>query len=315
MPDWSELYVKIKRECSPQDKIRRNLIKNLSNLTKRNVILYYSGWLQKPQLTKTIDFGISDADKTGFMTVIHKMDRSKGVDLILHTPGGDMAATESIIEYLRSMFGKNIRAIVPQMAMSGGAMIACACNQIVMGNQSSIGPFDPQINGIPCQAILKDLQKAVAEITANNMNAYKWQPIIQKYPLGFFSHCEQSIAMAEEVVRKNLRECMFNDLDADAAQNLIDGIFEKLGSNSETKMHARHISKQYAIDCGLNVFDLEKDQKLQEAVLSLHHACILTFEQSPATKIIENQNGKSYISMCPPSLLHSNPLVQFPPFP
>jgi hypothetical protein len=224
-----------------------------------------------------------------------------------------MAATESIIEYLRSMFSTDIRAIVPQMAMSGGAMIACSCSQIVMGNQSSIGPFDPQINGIPCQAILKDLEKAVQEIGANNINAYKWQPVIQKYPLGFFSHCEQASLMAEEVVRKNLESCMFKDLDPEIKKIKINGILEKLGSNAETKMHARHISKQYAKDCGLEIVDLESDQKLQEAVLSVHHACILTFEQSLATKIIENQNGKSYISMCPPNPSYGAPLAQYPP--
>jgi ClpP class serine protease len=49
------------------------------------------------------------------MTVIHNMDRSKGLDLLLHTPGGDIAATESIVDYLRSMFGTDIRAIIPQL--------------------------------------------------------------------------------------------------------------------------------------------------------------------------------------------------------
>ena len=67
-----------------------------------------------------VQVGISDADKNGFMSVFHKLDRTKGLDLILHTPGGDMAATESIVDYLGSMFGKDIRAIIPQLAMSGG---------------------------------------------------------------------------------------------------------------------------------------------------------------------------------------------------
>jgi len=31
-------------------------------------------------------------------------DRSKGLDLILHTPGGDIAATESLVDYLHKMF-------------------------------------------------------------------------------------------------------------------------------------------------------------------------------------------------------------------
>jgi ClpP class serine protease len=75
------------------------------------------------------------------------MDRSKGLDLILHTPGGDMAATESLVDYLRQMFGKDIRAIVPQIAMSGGTMIALAWKEILMGKHSNLGPIDPQFSG------------------------------------------------------------------------------------------------------------------------------------------------------------------------
>ena len=48
------------------------------------------------------------------MLTINKLDRTKGLDLILHTPGGDIAATESLVDYLYSMYGKDIRVIVPQ---------------------------------------------------------------------------------------------------------------------------------------------------------------------------------------------------------
>lgn len=51
------------------------------------------------------------------MATIHTLDRSKGLDLILHTPGGDIAATESIVHYIRQMFGLDVRAIIPQIAM------------------------------------------------------------------------------------------------------------------------------------------------------------------------------------------------------
>jgi ClpP class serine protease len=98
----------------------------LSGLTDRNVIAYYSGWLQKGYLEQQgiRGFEVNDDDKNGFMATIHQLDRSKGLDLLLHTPGGDTAATESLVDYLRSMFGTDIRAIVPQLAMSAGTMIA-----------------------------------------------------------------------------------------------------------------------------------------------------------------------------------------------
>lgn len=298
MPDWFELHTKLAAMQSHHDRLRRSFAKKLAQLTKRNVILYYSGWLQKNLPPEATDFSISDADKTGFMTVIHRLNPAKGLDLILHTPGGDMAATESIIYYLRSIFGNNIRAIIPQISMSGGAMIACACKEIIMGKQSNIGPFDPQIQGTPSQAILEDLNRAVSEMMQNHQMAMLWQPILQRYNLGFFALCENAIKMADEVVRKSLIECMFEN-EQDAAIKA-DKIIKKLGSHSATKTHARHIHKDEAKELGLKIVDLEDDAQLQDAVLSLHHACILTLEQTAAVKIIENHLGKAHIRMVMP---------------
>jgi len=141
MPDWNSLLYQAKENGSVYDILRRQYLKELYELTNRNVIIYYSGWLQKPLRDKNFSFftSINDNDKNGFMTTIHELDRTKGLDLILHTPGGDAAATESLVYYLRQMFG-DIRAIIPQLAMSAGTMIAMSCRTIVMGKQSSLGP-------------------------------------------------------------------------------------------------------------------------------------------------------------------------------
>ena len=123
MPSWNELLSEIKAAGSAHDVIRRKYLTKLHDLTKRNVIVYYSGWLQKADLQRqgfVIGLQLNDSDKNGFMSVIHELDRGKGLDLILHTPGGEIAATESLVDYLRKMFGTDIRAIVPQISMSAG---------------------------------------------------------------------------------------------------------------------------------------------------------------------------------------------------
>lgn len=126
VPNWSEILKEMEdcKRVDALDYIRRNYLKRLSDITGRNTIAYYSAFLQKFDNNQ---LSINDNDKNGFMTVIHKMDRSKGLDLILHTPGGDLAAAESIVDYLKVMFGHNVRAIIPQIAMSAGTMIACSC--------------------------------------------------------------------------------------------------------------------------------------------------------------------------------------------
>ena len=114
MPNWKEILDELEgihgaslRAC---DIIRRKYLLKLHEKTKRNIIIYYSGWLQKnpPNIKKT-GLLVNDEDKNGFMNAIYKLDPSKGLDLLLHTPGGEVAATESIVDYIRSIFNTDIR--------------------------------------------------------------------------------------------------------------------------------------------------------------------------------------------------------------
>src|SRR5579871_315483 len=212
--------------------------------------------------------------KMVFMATIHELDRDKGLDLILHTPGGDTAATESLVDYLRSMFGTNIRAIVPQLAMSAGTMMALACNEVVMGKHSSLGPIDPQFGGIAAHGVVEKFQRAAAEIQQNQLMALVWQPIIAKYTPTLIGECQRVIAWSETMVRNWLDTGMLRD-DPDKA-NKIYRIITAFGNIALTLSHARHLGIKQVQDAGAVVTPLENDQALQEAVLTVHHACIQT---------------------------------------
>ena len=297
MPNWNDLLNEIRADGaeSAHDRVRRKHLARLFKHTQRNVIVYYSGWLRKAELARRvpIQFGIVDDDKNGFMACIHKMDRSKGLDLILHTPGGDLAAVESLIDYLRSMFQTNIRAIVPQLAMSGGTMMALAAGEILMGKHSSLGPIDPQINGAPAQAILEEFQQALRDVTQNPASAAIWQPIIAKYTPTLVGACQKAGGWANSLATNYLMTGMFQGLAN--AQALADGVVQVLGSHVQTLSYSRHISVAAAQQLQLKVTPLEQDQKLQDLVLTVHHACMHTLGSTPAVKIIENQMGIALI--------------------
>ncbi|MBP3959588.1 hypothetical protein J8F10_30455 [Gemmata sp. G18] len=292
MPDWNQVLNELRSNGSNFDVIRRKYLRRLHKLTKRNVIIYYSGWLQK----RGVDgMEVNDADKNGLMTVVHQLDRKKGLDLLLHTPGGDAAATESLVQYLRSMFGSDIRAIIPQLAMSAGTMIACACKSIVMGKQSSLGPIDPQFGGIPAHGVVEEFRRACQEIAADRNMIPIWQPIIAKYHPTFIGECEKAIEWSQEMVADWLTSGMFAGEDPVATKGLVDRIVTDLSDHATSKSHSRHLSAEKCRDIGLKIVDLESDQPLQEAVLSVHHACIHTLSGSAAYKIIENHTGKAMI--------------------
>ena len=300
MANWDEILFEIseyeKSDVNRFDMVRRKYLKKLFEYTKRNVIIYYSGWLQKGHM-KEIE--VNDNDKNGFMTVIHNLDHSIGLDLILHTPGGGAAATESIVDYLHSIFGNNIRAFIPQLAMSAGTMIACSCKEIFMGMHSSLGPIDPQIDGMPAHGILEEFKKAYEQIKDDNDKLYVWQPIISKYNPTLIGECEKAIAWSKEIVEKWLVNCMFKD--EQDKENKAKKIVVELSDHSKTKSHSRHLSSSFCRDkLGLKIEPLEKDKYLQDLVLSVHYACIHTLSTTGAIKIIENHNGKAFIHMMKP---------------
>ncbi len=291
MANWSQILAEINEDGSTQDLVRRDYLRRLGRLTKRNVIAYYSGWLQKPTAP---NLGINDNDKNGFMNAVYKLDSSKGLDLLLHTPGGETAATESIVNYLRSKFDKDIRVIVPQLALSGGTMIACAAKQIVMGKQSSLGPIDPQLGGVSATGVIEEFRQALAEVMANPTKAPIWQQVVAKYPPAFVGECQRSKDWSESIVKDWLGSGMFDGMASSATTiaQIIEGL-----SNALTLSHSRHLSieKCRSIGFGDKIVALEEDQSLQDAVLAVHHAFMITFEQTPAVKIIENHKGSAHI--------------------
>jgi ClpP class serine protease len=291
MPNWSDLLKELTQLGSPFDILRRKYIKELHNYTKRNIICYYSGFLQKPELGT--NNAVNDHDKNGLMTTINGLDTSIGLDLILHTPGGDTAATESIVDYLWQKFNGNIRCFVPQMAMSAGTMIACSCKEIWLGKQSSLGPVDPQFNGIPAHGVIEEFKKAYNEIVTDPRTIPVWQPVIAKYPPSFIGECEKAVKWSNELVSSWLaRNMLVNDPDKDTK---IKKILVELVDHSVSYAHNRHLSAKKCQEIGLIINELESDQQLQDLVLSVHHIYFHTLGSTPAFKIIENQNGIAYI--------------------
>ncbi len=70
--------------------------------------------------------------------------KDKPVDLILHTPGGQLHASIQIAKALKNHTAKT-RVFVPHYSMSGGTIIALAANEIIMDKDASLGPIDPQV--------------------------------------------------------------------------------------------------------------------------------------------------------------------------
>lgn len=287
MPNWSTIFQEIHKSqncVATLEKKQQTYLKDVFSITGRNVISYYSAWLKQTSLPNV---SIDEQDKNAFMNAVCGLDRNKGLDLILHTPGGDVAATESIVVYLKKLFKNDIRAIIPQISMSAGTMIALSCKEIIMGEQSSLGPIDPQLGGVPCQGVVSEFKRAVREVKRNPSALGLWQTIISKYHPTFLTECENATKWSEELAQKWLQES-----NPQANMSKIKAVFL---THQKSYSHARRLSKEKCKQTGLKIVDLEANQKLQEAILSLHHCYMILFDIAPISKIVENQNASRYI--------------------
>lgn len=291
MPDWGEILQEIQSVPHPVDTVRRGYLSALHKKTGRNIIAYYSAWLQRTG-TMQEKTAVSDEDKNAFMTTIHHLDPTLGLDLILHTPGGDLTATESIVSYLRSIFGTNIRVIVPQIAMSAGTMIACSAKEIIMGKQSNLGPTDPQFGVVPCQAVVQEFEEVIAAIKKDPASIPIWQTMVGKYHPAFVQQCRAAIELSGEMVHNWLLDGMF--FGDDNAKEKVKNITDYLLSFKTNKVHSRHLDTAKCIELGLKISYMEEDNELQDLILSVHHSFMHTITYNPnVCKIVENHDGRA----------------------
>ena len=84
------------------------------------------------------------------------------IDLVLHTPGGLVLASEQIAYALRDHPAK-VTVLVPHYAMSGGTLIALAADEIRMDPVAVLGPVDPQLGDLPAASIVRTVQRKPLE--------------------------------------------------------------------------------------------------------------------------------------------------------
>lgn len=105
---------------------------------------------------------ISIEDSEQVLRAIRLTPPDVPIDLILHTPGGLVLATEQIARALVRHPSK-VTVFVPHYAMSGGTMLALAADEIVMDANAVLGPVDPQLGNTAAASVVKILEQKPIE--------------------------------------------------------------------------------------------------------------------------------------------------------
>lgn len=311
MPDWNHLLDAVNRVPEQQRSawLRTESTRYLREIARlrgdRHVILYVSAFLQKPSAPAD-RLQITHEDVNAFMSVMFGMTWTKGLTLVLHTPGGVTNATETIVAYLRSKFS-DIEVIVPTYAMSAGTMISLASNRIIMGRQSQLGPIDPQFlmgqRAQSARAVVDQFDQAKQEILQNGAAAGVWFPILQTIGPALLQEARNALAYGERMVAGWLERYMFHGRPDAAA--LAQAAAKHFNDAATHKSHGRRIDRDEARAVQIVVEDLEASQELQESVLSLYHLATIACEMGPASKLFHSDADRMFVKNW------SQPQIQF----
>ena len=304
MASWSELLELLKDQNDPawlDNKLKEHLSAISGRRNGAAVIFYASAFLQK----NADNVAITREDINGFMNALYEAPTDRGLVLILHTPGGDPNAVESIVEYLHSKF-HYLEVIVPYLAMSGGAMISLASDQLTLGRQSQLGPIDPQLvignKTHSARAIQEGFNKAREDIESDTKLAHLWAPILQNMGPSLFLEAEKALSYSKELVANWLTKRMLKYVIGDETErkrkaDTIAAYFnaEAIPDHGQVHVHGQRIGAVKLQELGLNLRFFEDDQALQNDILTAYHLMTLIFETTPSFKFIASDRGKMWV--------------------
>lgn len=210
------------------------------------------------------------------------------------------------------MFKRDIRSIVPQIAMSAGTMLACSTKVFLMGAHSNIGPIDPHLRDVPAYGVIREFKRAFKEVKQDPSRIPIWQTIIGQYRPTFLSQCEDAIKWSNNFVTEQLKDVMFygSRNKSPKAARVVKGLTDyRIGRQA----HERHLHMEDCRRIGLKVEAIENDDTLQDLVLTVHHCYMHALMNTASYKIIENHLGLAFVkqfrefSMAMPQLLPTQP--------
>lgn len=227
---------------------RQSLIRQIQERTGRPLICYVAG----------IAASVTRDDALGFVDLLHNLRGPLAVDLLLHTPGGDIDAAEKLMSMVRTKVGgEHLRAIVPDFAKSAGTLMVLAADSVLMSDSSELGPIDPQVvladaNGNRRAHSVQDYLDAYlqhSQALASNPNDVSARLMLAKIDPATVKRFEAALSRARAIAEKHLRQGMFRagGLWSAAASELLD--------TRRWKSHGQMISWEDAKDAklGLNV--------------------------------------------------------------
>jgi ATP-dependent protease ClpP protease subunit len=232
---------------------RQLMISDVEAITGRPMVVYFA------QLDQEIGHTDPD-DLSEILSGIAYTD----IDFFIHTPGGNVDATEKMISILKQR-SQSYRVVVPSWAKSAGTVLALSSVKIVVGVNSELGPIDPQwktANGnVPGELIANDTALP--------------------------HHVRQMADLSVQRNRTLAKQLLSKGMMSGKTDQEIEDVLSKISSSKGYLSHGAVIDYVEATNLGLTVEFLKPDDDLWKRIWLLY--CLYEYDskQNNLAKIFE----------------------------
>lgn len=273
-------------ERSQAPDTRKSVLGRLERALKMPVITYYTSF--------TFPVAMTPDDIQMLESVLQGLDLSKGLAVVVSSPGGDPLAAEGIIRVCRTYSATDsFVAIVPGQAKSAATMICMGAESIIMGPASELGPVDPQVTRFEgghvkwfsAHNIVRSFENLFREAVATHGNLEPYLQQLQAYDSQEIEEFKTAIRLSEDIAVRALKSGMMSGSSDEEIREKIKIFLEP---ETRTVVHGRAIHREEAERCGLEVTYCEPDSDLWRLVYELHvrtHSFVATH----ASKCIETK--------------------------
>lgn len=282
---------RVMSEISQGPETRRHLFEKIEDLLNKPVIAFFTSFNH--------NVVIDDADADMIDGMLQPLDLSKGLAVIISSPGGSGEAAERIINILRSYSGTGeFIAIVPGKAKSAATMICLGASKILMCSASELGPVDPQIRiadekgqwYVSAFHIVDTYDTLFSEATKTKGNLQPFLQQLGNYNASIIAHLRSAIELSKDISVKALQSGMMSGKD----EIQIEESIKLFLTPDNTKTHGRPIFKDAAREIGLSIEDIDHKSELWKNIYELYLR-LKYYSDGPVCKIIESKEANFFV--------------------
>lgn len=274
--------------------LRQETMLRIEKITGIPLICYVG---RTHDLTPNMTAHIEDSDMIGFDDLVQSTEGSS-LDVYIMSNGGVAETAERIVKLMRERFQK-IRFILPANAYSAATLMCLSGDEIIMAGAATLGPIDPQIDGIPTRTILRAFERMKEQLKIEGPSALAaYVPLISKYDLHTLEICRSAEELSAELAQIWLSSYMLKCKQDDPR---VEEIVKFFASYDTHKSHARGIDRSKAKELGLNVINTETIPGLAVLVRSLRNQYAFWFDKTGFFKMYENARGINWGRQVPPT--------------